>query len=323
MNEHYTIEEAVSALNAAGSTTAAAKLLGVDVRNFRRRLQRHGIPSPGAENEPQPASMWDNAVRQICIDNGDIIIFSDCHWHAGQKLSTANAALLRIIDNLRPAHIIGNGDLFDFAKISRHPSIGWERQPSVGEDLKIGQQRIAEIEEAGGDAAFWWDLGNHDMRFETHLAAHAPDYLGVEGFRLKDHFASRWTPAWRIDINPHLAQDGVIVKHRGPSSTKYAARNEAVRVGRSFVMGHLHASQVYRVTNANGTFYGVDAGCLADVRDDCFVNYTEASPTDWRSSFVVLSFWQGRLLEPSLCEVIDEEGRLTHFRGEVHEEAAD
>lgn len=298
-----------------GHFASAAKELGVVTSSVHYRAAMLGMPS-------RSAPLWNAAVRELTIENGNVVIFSDCHWHAGQPKSTANAALERIILEMQPKHIIGNGDLFDFSKISRHPSIGWERQPSVAEDLEHGKKRIRALEDvAPEDSEWWWDLGNHDIRFETHLAQQAPDYLGVRGFALKDHFSSRWTPAWRIDINPHLQQGGVIVKHRGQGSGKYAARNEAIKAGRNMVMGHLHAAQVFQVTNANGTFYGVDGGCVASTTDDCFVNYTETTPTDWRSSIVVLSFWNGQLLEPALCKVLDEEQRLTEFRGDVTKES--
>lgn len=57
---------------------------------------------------------------------------------------------------------------------------------------------------------------------------------------------------------------------------------------------------------------GVDTGTLAEPYGPQF-NYTEAGPVNWASGFAVLSFHEGRLLEPELCVVMDGKA---WFRGE-------
>src|SRR5207244_2181374 len=114
-----------------------------------------------------------------------------------------------IIRQLKPKAIICNGDAFDGATVSRHPRIGWDNKPTVAEELKCVDERLIEIEKAGGRGVeYLWPLGNHDARFETFLASHAAPFEGVQGFSLKSHFP-RWKPCWSCWIN-----DTVVVKHR-------------------------------------------------------------------------------------------------------------
>lgn len=262
----------------------------------------------------------ERAVRKLYIENGQVVIFSDCHWRPWQRLSTANCALIRVLDELRPAAIIGNGDLHDFPAASRHDPIGWETRPQIRDEIECVRDRLAEIDSVSPAAEKFWTFGNHDMNFEKRLSKDAPDFAGVHGFRLKDHYPEHWTPCWSVHVNPHLGQDGVIVQHRGDKGGMYGPLNNAKAYGRSFVQGHLHRANIFMETNANGTFYGVDGGMLADPLGDQFINYTEARVTGWRSSFTVLTFEGGRLLRPEHVSVVDELARLTQFRGEIRQE---
>jgi hypothetical protein len=56
----------------------------------------------------------------------------------------------------------------------------------------------------------------------------------------------------------------------------------------------------------------VDTGTLAEPYGPQF-GYTEANPVNWCSGFAVLTYKDGKLLPPELCEVI--EGKA-YFRGE-------
>lgn len=264
-----------------------------------------------------------NAVKKLyTTEDATIIIFGDCHYRPGLTRSTAHCALLRLIRELEPFAVICDGDAMDFPKIGRHPSIGWEDQPKVVEELEEGQLRMGEVQQAAEavGATGYWTPGNHDIRFETRLAAQAPEFCGIKGFHLKDHFPEFWAPCWSVHVNPHWGQDGAIIQHRGDKGGIYGPKNNALAYGRTFVQGHLHRANSYAITNANGTYYGVDAGCLAAVQGPQFVNYTEARPLDWRSAFVVLTLSEGKILPPEHCMVVDEGYRQTTFRGQIHNE---
>ena len=156
-------------------------------------------------------------------------------------------------------------------------------------------------------------FGNHDSRIDTYLAANAPQFQGLDGFSLKDHF-----PLWQMGIRLDINSGGIghtTIKHRWRGGI-HASRNNAVNAGVNFVTAHLHSPKVNPITNARGTIYGVDTGTLADVNSEAFVDYTEDNVKDWRSGFAVLTYRNGRLLHPELCLVHSEDAGIVEFRGE-------
>lgn len=239
-----------------------------------------------------------SAKFQLSVKNGSVVVFSDAHFWPGVR-TTAFKGLLHVIKTLQPAAVINNGDAFDGASISRHPRIGWDSKPSVIDELKCCKDRLSEIEEIAGKAKLLWPLGNHDARFENYLAANAPQYQNVSGFKLRDHFLA-WEPCWATWIN-----NDVVVKHRYKGGI-HATHNNTVTSGKTIVTGHLHSLKVTPYDDYNGTRFGVDTGTLADPSGPQFEDYLETNPTNWRSGFVVLSFVNGRMLWPEVVRVFDD-----------------
>ncbi len=201
-----------------------------------------------------------------------------------------------------------NGDVIDACSISRFPPIGWESLPTVQQEIEAAQDRLHEIEQAAGKAHKIYSLGNHDSRFETRLATVASEFAKVRGMHLKDHFPL-WQACWSIFVN-----DSVVIKHRFKGGI-HATHNNAIWSGRSIITGHLHSAKVTPLSDYNGTRYGVDTGCIADTEHRAFVDYTEDNPKNWRSAFCLLTFKDGRLLQPELAIVWDK--NHMEFRGEV------
>ena len=258
------------------------------------------------------------ARRLLSIEDGVVVIASDAHYWPGDP-STAHRALIKIIKQLEPAAVIINGDTLDGASISRWgvgSEVEFRARPSVVEELAVCQQRMREIANAAPQAARYWPFGNHDARFETFLMRAAPEFAGVMGTRLKDHF-DNWTPCWSVWIN----SDGptpVVIKHRFRGGI-HATYNNTLHSGLTMVTGHLHSLNVNAFSDYRGVRWGVDSGTLAVPYDRPFIHYTEDNPVNWRSGFVVLTFRHGRLLWPELVYVINEVDGLIGFRGEVLE----
>ena len=189
--------------------------------------------------------------------------------------------------------MVSNGDAFDGASISRHAPLGWEKRPTVIQELETCKERHGEVEAAAGKARKIWNLGNHDSRFEARLAAVAPEYANVHGMHLADHFPV-WEKAWACWVN-----DEVVIKHRWKGGL-HAVHNNTVNAGKTVVTGHLHSLKVTPYSDYNGTRFGVDTGTMADCFGPQF-EYIEDNPRNWRSGFAVLTFHRGRLLWPELC----------------------
>lgn len=294
----------------AGSGTAVAKELGINVRDVlrrRRRIeQRRGEPLLSyGPNSPDTSIKLPPGRLTLDLPNGVVLVGSDAHIWPGY-LTTAQRAFLKASKELKPSLVVLNGDLFDGATVSSHPAGMWaqERRPNVKQELEACQSFMSAIQAPQR----LWMWGNHDARFEARLAALTPEYEGVPGFALKDHF-----PEWKMGMSLWV-NDDVVIKHRYHNGI-HAVYNNALKSGKSIVTGHLHSLKVMPWTDYNGNRYGVDCGTLSDANGNQF-DYTEDNPKNWRSGFAVLTFHNGRLLLPELVQVWDEDH--IQFRGQIY-----
>lgn len=295
-------DDFIRAINEHG-VTRGARILGLDVSSTakrRRHLEKKYDAQIGIKKSPTGSAIIEHTIR-----DGTILVGSDAHIWPGDR-TVAQRAFIAFAKEFKPSVIVANGDFFDGATISRHPSIGWEDKPTLKDELEAVQDYMHELTQASKNSIRIWPAGNHDLRFESRLAAVAPEYRGLKGIHLKDHFPA-WKPCWRLDVNGNLA-----IKHKF-SGGEHAPHNNAVKSGWSMVTGHLHSQKVDPWTDFNGTRYGVDSGCLAEPHDSQFIHYTEANPLNWRSGFCLLSFIGGRLLEPELIKKWDDDH--VEFRG--------
>jgi len=306
-----------------GSPRKVAELLNIDERwVYKRRyvLAGRGVIlktiSSGTAKGKWTRDDVGRAYKkqnQFRIDTGTILVFSDAHWWPDHERTVANEALHVLIKDLKPKAIVANGDLFDGARTSRHAPLGWAELPSVRGELEICQERMTDIEMLlpKGCEKFW-NVGNHDARFDRALVTNAPEYEGVVE-RLEDKF-DRWNFAWSLMVN-----DNVVIKHRYHNGI-HAAYNNALKSGRSIITGHLHRLAVTPWADYNGRRWGVDTGTLAQPHGPQF-DYAENNPSPHTSGFAVLTFKDGMLLPPELVEVLNERA---YFRGKcIYDGSAD
>lgn len=311
MRPACTDDEFVRLWNEHQSPLLVARALKVNVRNVYARRSaieaRRGIKM---QSTAAQVTFPENGVRTTIdnLDSGVILVASDCHYWPG-LVSTAHRALVTATRELQPYAVIINGDAFDGAAPGRHGRIMWEKKPSVKQELEAVSDRLGEIEAVAGKARLLWNYGNHDQRYSTRLSAQVPEFEGVFGFRLEDHFP-RWRFSMSIMVNGHT-----MIKHRLANGL-HAAYNNTLKSGASMVTGHLHSLKVTPWTDYTGTRYGVDTGTLAAVDGPQF-SYAEDAPSNHRSGFAVLTFRGGKLMPPELLEVVDEDAGLVFFRGQV------
>lgn len=314
-----TDQEWVKLWNKTGGRAAEfSKLTGISIRNvYARRVSLQNklkIPLYAAGDNGNKVHKTDELARansylaRVLVDGyvGRAVVFSDCHYWPGIGSSVAHRALLEVIKDIKPGLIIGNGDLFDGARVSRFPKNGWEDLPRIRDELDEAISRVTEIRHAHRRARLIRTVGNHCIRFDRYLAMNAGEMEGVQGFRLSDHMPE-WQECISVFINGHT-----MVKHRFNGGI-HAAYNNTLRAGTNIVTGHTHLLEVKPWSDYNGRRYGVQTGAIADVAGPQF-GYTEDNPTPWCSGFAVLTFKEdGHLVMPDLCEVIDG---VAWFRGE-------
>jgi predicted phosphodiesterase len=288
---------------------AAAKIIGqtpASLYKRRRRIEeKYGQPIVA----PGTTKVTHGRIEIPDFTDGRILVASDAHYRPG-NVTTGHRAFVAFVKKYKPDIVVMNGDVLDAGTISRHPPLGYDKVPSIAEEISESQLRLAEIRKAGKpNARYIWPLGNHDARYEMKLASVAPELVGVKGTRLKDHFPD-WEPCWSIFIG---GERGVVIKHRFKGGI-HATHNNVLWSGRSMVTGHLHSQKVTPFSDYNGTAYGADTGCLADPLGEQFA-YAEDNPKNWRQGFLMLKMIGGRLLCPEMISVCGE-GQI-EFRGEV------
>ena len=248
--------------------------------------------------------------------DGCVFVTSDEHNYPDDPPSLAHRAAMALAYELEPWAIISNGDAIDGASISRWPVGSFSElgdRPAVFAELNATAERLKDWEAMPFVQYLVWNLGNHDARFETRLAEKVPEYAGVDGFTLKEHFPG-WLPAWATWIG-----DDVVIKHSFKGGM-HAGQNNALWSGRNIVTGHLHRLRAVALTDYNGTRWGIEAGTMAPIDSKNFLNYTQDNPMNWQQGFAILHFMDGQFMGPELVHCLPD-GRVP-FRGELLDEEA-
>jgi len=310
-------EEFGAAWKRSGSPSQVARMLGMDVRQVYRRRdsveKRLGIRldtmTETCTGRPK-ITVPKNGFRALKEDLvGTVIVGGDLHAWPGER-SVAFGAMVELTKQMKPTMVIMNGDVFDGARISRHPPGAWCSMPTVADELDAVKERLAEIESvAPPDCPLILPAGNHDSRFSSRLATNAPEYVGVEGFDLADHLPA-WQFCWSIWLNDHT-----VIKHRWHQGV-HGAYNNVLKGGKNIVTNHTHRLHATMYADYNGLRWGVEAGTLSEFGpDNDKYSYSEDQPPNWSQGFVVLTFdHAGMLLEPEFCRVLKGNA---YFRGQV------
>ena len=288
-------------------------LLAVDSKKYHPNLQIEQIKQQLSRRLEETRH---NVRRGIQMESGRAIIFSDAHFYPDTE-TTAYQALLEAIKEFQPEVIICNGDAFDGTSISRHARINWSDAPTVVEELDAVKHYLGEIEGASKfKSNLIWTLGNHDARFETYLSNNVPQYGGITGFSLSDHFPT-WKPCWSYFVNNDCQ-----IKHKWKGG-KFGGANNTLHGGIHIATGHTHVLSVDAYTDhspifQNGTRYGIQTGTLANPKGNQFIDYCEDNPVNWRSGFVLMTWHKSQLLMPEMFQVWDEEEGTVQFRGKIY-----
>ena len=311
------IEPVYNAVLVHGNVTAAARAFNPPISNktaanhYEAALSRFGKPDVRKAHKAMAVAYDpDNPpecelTERIRHANATVIAFGDAHWTSlHQPRSLAHEALLRAIPAIKPDILLSVGDLVDMGEPSRHDPLGWNKRIKVKDEMDAAKQHLDDIMGCAPRALRWWVRGNHDDRFDKYLALNAAMFEGADGFDFAGQFPD-WKMCHRLDLNDS------VVMHRFHGGI-HAGWNNAVKAGVSFVSGDTHSLEVKPMVDMRGRRYGVQCGMLADPAWPCFA-YTQGNTRLWTPGFAVLTYRNGELMPPELCEVING---VAWFRGQ-------
>lgn len=323
MSKRISDEEFIATWNRFGSPASVSEATGINIRSvYERRvgLEKRGVflktvPKgrvPGSPKWAQEGHAYQPRVNETITD-GYLLVFSDCHYWPG-AVPLAHEALLKVCKQLKPKLIIANGDVFDGANISRHEPMGWQKLPTVIQELDTVKLRLGEIERAAPNAIRRYTIGNHCSRFDRRLATEVSQFEDVPGMRLQDHLKA-WPQSYSVLINEDI--DPVFVLHNIRGGM-HAPFNNVKAAGCTVITGHLHSQKAEPYTTMLHDWEGIDAGCIADIDHPAF-SYAMDRPRDWRSGFAIMKFDKnGKRFPVELCRVQYHKGyRRAVFRSEV------
>jgi hypothetical protein len=289
-------------------------LTGLSLRNVydrRRRLEKQGIILPtiettGRESPYAPPAHFERR-RLFDVPNGTVVVFSDAHF-APDHNTVGQDALETLCARLKPVLVISNGDELDAAQLSKWPILSHHKTYTIREQLDCLKLHMDAIHRAAGPKCrLAATLGNHSVRLSRYIVAHAEHFKEMPYTRLEDWIPA-WPLSWSVEINSGT-QGMTVIRHRNQAGMLHL---QAAKAGCHFVHGHLHKLNVHRMPTFAGMKYAVDTGALADPDSDVF-DYNEAGPNHLQG-FAVLTFKDGKLLPPELCEVVDG---TAYFRGKA------
>ena len=307
-------QEFIDAWNKCGGSPArVAEVTGLSIRQiYSRRVsleRRHGMALPtvearGAATPYSPPAHFERR-RRFEVQDGTVVVFSDAHYLPDHS-PVAHEALETVIKRVKPQLIVANGDLVDGDTISRFdPTRGHHKRFTVREELECVKLHLDSLQKIAGKAQFAWTLGNHDVRLSRFIAVKSPELLDMPFTRLEDWFPS-WPLSWTVEINAGTPAMTVI-RHRNQAGMLHLQSQKA---GCHYLHGHLHRINVHTLATFAGFRYSVDTGSLADPESDGF-DYAEGSAPHCQG-FVVLTYRNGDLMPPELCQVISGQA---WFRG--------
>lgn len=315
-----TEDDFVAAWHRLGSPKLVAADLGLSVRNIydrRAALAKRGIFLPTV---PLTAGYGARSMgtystptqferrRKFTVENGTVVVFSDPHWLPDHS-TTAHDALEAVIRELKPVGVICGGDAVDGDTISRwDPTRGHHKRFTVKEELECVRMHFDSLDRVVPKKSWKaWTCGNHDVRLSRFVAVKAPELMDMPMTRLED-WAPNWPLSWTVELNSGTA-GMTVVRHRNQAGMLHL---QASKAGTHYCHGHLHRLNVHRQATFNGVRYSIDAGSLADSTSEGF-DYAEGAP-DHAQGFAVLTFKDGELLPPELCEVVKG---TAYFRGKA------
>jgi len=180
-----------------------------------------------------------------------------------------------------------NGDIIDFAKISR-----WMKDPSVPSpqvEIEMVQEFLFGLKGLG--LPIYYKMGNHEDRWNAYLLQSAPELYDLDALQIKSILGLEDLDIELIDSKQiaHFGKLMVIHGHEFGESTfspVNPARGIFLRAKTSVLSGHNHQTSAHHENDLNGNPTACfSLGCLCDLSPD----YRPFAFTKWNHGFAIVS----------------------------------
>ena len=224
-------------------------------------LREHGVYNPFK----LPEEMSDDYTPFI-LSQSNVLVLSDLHfpYHSIEAITTA----LEYGKKKEVNAILINGDLMDFAMLSRHEREWRQRYPH--EEFEATRNFLVTLRKEFPKAMIVFKEGNHDERWEKWLYVKAPELFGDAEFKLETRLR---LPELKIQIvqdrRPvHIGKLSVLHGHEmfGGSGGVNPARSTFLKTLSNVMVGHYHRTSSHVESSFNGDVISVQStGCLCNL----------------------------------------------------------
>ena len=199
-------------------------------------------------------------------DRKKVLIISDIHlpYHDDKALFAAlEYGLKEDVDT-----IYINGDLLDFALISKHENNTTKH--SVKYELDCAKIFLKGLREMFPKALIIYKYGNHDLRFDKWIRLKAPELLDIEHINLAEILGLNELSIIQLDNLQWAYMFDIAVLHGHELPMKSGginpARTARLSVNRPLIIGHFHRqSKDAGMILGKPHYYAYSSGCLCDL----------------------------------------------------------
>jgi predicted phosphodiesterase len=223
-------------------------------------------------------------------DRKKVLVISDIHlpYHDDKALfASLEYGLKKEVDT-----IYINGDLLDFALISKHENNTTKH--SVKYELDCAKIFLKGLREMFPKALIIYKYGNHDLRFDKWIRLKAPELLDIEHINLAEILDLRELEIIQLDSLQWCYMFDIAVLHGHELPMKSGginpARTARMKINRPLIIGHFHRqSKDAGMILGKPYYYAYSSGCLCDLSP------AYMPINDWVHGFILIN--QGQVYQ--------------------------
>jgi predicted phosphodiesterase len=194
------------------------------------------------------------------------------------------------------SHLILNGDVLDFEKISRWPSSStFTTKDTIARGNAFLDQVVPAARARNPHARITWVDGNHCHRLTKYLQSNAGELVGLTNgsgeevvsiphlLDLRGRGVSYRTYQQIVRLPGNLyVEHGDRVSKNSASTAMNIVRDK----GASVIVGHVHRVGAYYKKDRLGLHRGIEGGCMCDLSP----SYMTEDSANWQQGFVIVDY---------------------------------